>query len=213
MTKGLPRGVVEKRGNYYLRTRKHRLETYIALPKPDDPSFETALCLAREGGEPCSRKKKRWPARHELSLRVVRADAGRTRGYGAGEQAPRWLIILAREARKRAIRKKLEFSLTLPQLLTLARRADNHCEVTGLPFVHDPEGYRRRPFAPSIDRIDSSIGYTFSNVRIVCCCVNAALNEWGDDVFWKMVFAAANGRWGNQFPQGVGEPNKTGSER
>lgn len=44
----------------------------------------------------------------------------------------------------------------------------------------------RRPLAPSIDRIDSSLGYTRQNCRIVCAAVNYAMNVWGEDVLWRL---------------------------
>lgn len=210
MSKGLPRGVVRKRDNYYLRFRILGTETYIPLPKIDDPSFGDALAQARLRHTLTprpERHRRRWPATHHLSAVAIKADRKRSKGYGAGQSPPSWIVNLAREARKRAARKSLLFDLTIPQLGTLVRRADDRCEVSGLPFVHEPGDFRRRPFAPSLDRIDSGQGYTYSNVRIVCCCVNAALNEWGDDVFWMMVFSAVSAGVGEiGSPKGWGNP-------
>jgi hypothetical protein len=61
--------------------------------------------------------------------------------------------------------------------------------VTGLPFEFAGSLYR--PFAPSLDRINAAQGYSLGNVRLVAVIVNAALNQWGDAAFWKMVDAAA----------------------
>jgi hypothetical protein len=44
-------------------------------------------------------------------------------------------------------------------------------------------GRARRPFAPSLDRIDSNQPYSRRNCRLVLQAVNFALNAWGDDVF------------------------------
>jgi hypothetical protein len=51
------------------------------------------------------------------------------------------------------------------------------CELTGTPF--DFSGRKGNPYAPSLDRIDSSKGYTRDNVRLVCFGLNAAMNVWG----------------------------------
>ena len=38
----------------------------------------------------------------------------------------------------------------------------------------------------SLDRIDSSKGYTVENCRLVCTAVNLAMNEWGEDVLERI---------------------------
>lgn len=53
--------------------------------------------------------------------------------------------------------------------------AHGACERTGLPFSE--ELYltaSKDPFAPSLDRIDSSKGYTQDNVQLVCTIYNIA---------------------------------------
>ena len=41
------------------------------------------------------------------------------------------------------------------------------------------DGAAPRPFAPSVDRISSSAGYTVENCRLVCWAVNSFLGVWG----------------------------------
>ena len=60
--------------------------------------------------------------------------------------------------------------------------AKGRCAVTGIAFnTFKPFGARMRPWIPSIDRIKREIGYRRDNIRIVCACVNLALNQFGDD--------------------------------
>ena len=42
------------------------------------------------------------------------------------------------------------------------------------------------PFAPSIDRKKSKLGYTADNIRLVCTAVNFGMGEWGDEVLRKI---------------------------
>jgi hypothetical protein len=67
------------------------------------------------------------------------------------------------------------------------------CGLTGIGFDLRVVGcgQARRPFAPSLHRIDSSAGYTRDNTRLVCQAVNFALNAYGEDMFRDIVLAAA----------------------
>ena len=80
--------------------------------------------------------------------------------------------------RTRAKVKGREFSLT-PEWVE-QRLLAGACEVTGIPFVL---GVFRHAFLPSIDRIDSSKGYTPENCRVVLWMINAAKNDLAEDDF------------------------------
>lgn len=54
------------------------------------------------------------------------------------------------------------------------------CALTGLPFNPTP---LPRYDSPSLDRIKPSLGYVPGNVRVILYCLNAALGNWGEDVF------------------------------
>jgi hypothetical protein len=55
------------------------------------------------------------------------------------------------------------------------------CEVTGIAFdFNKPEQTCKNPYAPSIDRIDSTIGYIKSNTRIVIWQYNLMKGELSD---------------------------------
>lgn len=61
------------------------------------------------------------------------------------------------------------------------------CEVTGLSFDLDkPEGSAKNPYAPSIDRINSNVGYTKENTRIVIWQYNLMKGEIADDELLKL---------------------------
>lgn len=81
--------------------------------------------------------------------------------------------------------------LTVYELYRLYRGSGGRCQVTGVYFDRrKPHGSNRAPFAPSIDRIDNSRGYTADNVRLVCQIANLAMNVWGDAVLRDFIAQA-----------------------
>jgi hypothetical protein len=91
-------------------------------------------------------------------------------------------------------RRRAGKSCDLPPGFTasLFERQGGRCAVTGIRFSLEEytQALVKHPFAPSLDRIDSKVGYTASNVRLVCVAVNFGMNEWGEDVFMRLARAA-----------------------
>ncbi len=88
--------------------------------------------------------------------------------------------LIYNDTRKNAIRRNIPFLLTRLEFDTLVEKADGRCMVSGASFTSERiAGSSRRPYMPSLDRIDCAKGYTQENVRLVCVLVNIALNEWG----------------------------------
>jgi hypothetical protein len=82
----------------------------------------------------------------------------------------------------------LEFSITREDVISKLKQAKYRCAVTGTPLslqVLSHDG--RKPFAPSIDRIDNEKGYTADNCRVVCLAANIAMNTWGEGVLLTML--------------------------
>lgn len=99
-----------------------------------------------------------------------------------------------KKAQYNAEQRGFPFELTMDELMQIGERSKWRCALTKLAFsLNKKEGCKFRPFAPSLDRIDSAKGYTLENCRLVCFAVNAAMNEWGESVF-KVVAAAYCGR-------------------
>jgi len=85
---------------------------------------------------------------------------------------------LLNRCRDRAKEKGMECSLTLEWIKQ--KLLAGVCEVTGISFAKNGS---RHPFMPSIDRIDSSKGYTPENCRVVLWMINAAKNDLTEDDF------------------------------
>lgn len=84
-------------------------------------------------------------------------------------------------------RRKIPFTITVADVMSLLEKANWRCAVSGLPFSSEPVN-GRLPYAPSIDRINNSKGYEPGNCRVVCVLVNLAMNTFGEEALWH-VFA------------------------
>jgi hypothetical protein len=127
------------------------------------------------------RIRKITPGRYELSVGVTDA----TPPIREGVPLPLWArVLVARARRENATRWGAE-AFQADDLVALWREGEGRCMLTGLPFRETAVGLgrARRPFAPSLDRIDSSQAYSRRNCRLVLQAVNFALNSFGDDVF------------------------------
>ena len=95
-----------------------------------------------------------------------------------------WKSVIFIEARKRAKKKGIEYSLTKKDEKKLVNESDGRSDISGMVFCFEKiPGVYRRPWIPSLDRIKSDKGYTKDNVRIINCFENNMLNQFG----WKVV--------------------------
>lgn len=82
---------------------------------------------------------------------------------------------LLTRARNRAKEKGFDFDLDKTWLDEKLKATV--CCKTGIPFIYEADS----PYVPSIDRINSNMGYTKNNCRLVCKIYNFAKNMWTDD--------------------------------
>jgi len=76
--------------------------------------------------------------------------------------------------------KHSEFDIDLD--FVLEKLSKGFCEVTGIPFSYEkPVDSFNNKYSPSIDRIDSKIGYIKSNTRIVIWQYNLMKGEISDN--------------------------------
>lgn len=94
-------------------------------------------------------------------------------------------------ARRRAAAKGQPFLISREFLSSLYEEQGGRCALTGFEFVLDcpSSGWKNHPFSISLDRIDSSKGYSVDNVRFVITAINLAMSEWGEDVFREVIGA------------------------
>lgn len=158
-----------------------------------------------DGGTRWTKLGETWAASREAYERIVTAARGSDwidRNLYPDRRAAvprREQMLLLRNARKNSASRGLECTLTMDDLQRMSDRAGGKCELSGLPFefgvaseMADQQGRRRRLWAASIDRVNSSAGYTPDNCRLVCMAVNAARQEFGDAVLFKIARALSN---------------------
>jgi len=84
------------------------------------------------------------------------------------------------QTRSRAQNRNLEFNITVDFLKRLWNTQDGRCAVT-FKLLHYGLGTGRHKDGISIDRVDSSRGYTKDNVRFICDAVNMMKNNMPDE--------------------------------
>lgn len=109
-----------------------------------------------------------------------------------------WLPALFAQTVQNAKARKIPWELTFDETRVLYTRSKGRCEVTNIPFsieqVNTPLKHFRRPWAPSIDRIDAAKGYAAGNCRLVCVAANYAMGQWGEAVLIEMAKGVARKR-------------------
>ena len=130
------------------------------------------------------------------ALAAISADPGllnveKTDDEILAERIKRTRYNLFNSMRARARNKGL-CSLSKTEFDHLWNASGGSCQLTGIVFRYEKDdGKVKSPWSPSIDRIDSSKGYSPENCRLVCTIDNLSLNEWGDEIFFEMIEAAA----------------------
>jgi hypothetical protein len=99
---------------------------------------------------------------------------------------------MERQARLRAIKYGREFSLPKGWMKERYAAQNGKCAITGRLMVKDRE--RHAPWAPSIDRLDSSKGYTPENSRLIGYIVNCAKNQFTEQELVDMCRAIVQRR-------------------
>lgn len=101
-----------------------------------------------------------------------------------------WLRRTHRRICAKSVKKRWPGAMTLHELTNLMIRSGGKCALTGLAFAeHIKPKAGRDPYAISIDRIDSSLGYTAENSRLILLGVNIALQQWGSRDMLKIAAA------------------------
>lgn len=98
-------------------------------------------------------------------------------------------MLLSRAKRRRPD----NFTITLDFLINKWKEQKGLCALTGLSMLIQ-KGLEGSKLAASINRIDSSIGYTKENSRLVCVYVNGIKGDASDEEFFTFCSRVLNNR-------------------
>lgn len=155
---GLPKYCVAKKGHlgrihYYYQRKDFR----VPLPSPDAPDF---------WDEYNSAESRLPPTDHRIAAEVLGT-------LGSNEKEMRKVFgLIERGAKQRAKRSGREYSLPKGWLYETLMRQQGRCAISGVGIRRSQGRFDR--LGPSIDRIDSSVGYTPQNCHVVALGVNIA---------------------------------------
>ncbi|MHC2867923.1 hypothetical protein ACVIYH_009056 [Bradyrhizobium diazoefficiens] len=170
-----PKHVHSEVSRHGRRIYYYRVGNSPRIRLPDDygsAEFMAAVKLAAESGTAVARDP------------YVRPSFDRTQKQKVGKA----IEEAVKGARQRAATKGIQFDLSTDWVLEQVEAQNFKCCLTSIPFYMATESKSfRNPFAPSIDRIDPSGGYTKTNVRIVVFAINVMLMDWGQDIFERVV--------------------------
>jgi len=106
----------------------------------------------------------------------VKKDPTRTKRLIKKDDLNLFIIDRFHGARNRALKKTLDFDLTIDFLLELWNKQNGKCVITNLQMTHTIlEGKIKTNL--SIDKINPNLGYTKNNVQLVCNIVNVMKSD------------------------------------
>ena len=120
-----------------------------------------------------SSEKKKIQARQLVWRSIDNVDTFPVRMVGNAKVRHRKMCAAGRD---------IQFDITPDYIMVLAILQDGKCAKSGIDLVFASKSNA----TASIDRKDSSIGYTQSNVQLVTADINIAKNDLSDDAFQKM---------------------------
>lgn len=98
------------------------------------------------------------------------------------DPTPKWAQKLVNTANARNRNWASQEVYSMADLIAAWEGCGGCCALSGRAFDLEivGDGQAKRPFAPSLDRIDRHKPYQKDNVRIVLAVANFAMNAWGD---------------------------------
>lgn len=103
-------------------------------------------------------------------------------------KSPRGMIGKGRQMALK--RRPTDNAVTLDELMAMWSSQNGKCVVSGVTMTWG-QG-KTQPTSISIDRVDSALGYTKDNVRLICYQANSFKNRWSDQQMIAMAKSIVN---------------------
>lgn len=173
----------KKYGSSLVGSKTGKLTVIEELDEIDKHKQKLWLCKCECGGE--------------IKLATTRITHNSVASCGCiyhpkGEKNPKWSgyeeisgkywYVINSNAKKRNI----ELSITIEDIWNIFLNQDRKCALTGQPLIMWRTGRKRNTGNASLDRIDSSKGYTIDNVQWVDKDINRLKNKYSIEEFVAM---------------------------
>lgn len=153
--------------------------------------------IRKRNNEQRTEYNRQYRAVHREEYREWERENYKKRSEERRSQAKSWrekrhgtIKMMHLAARLRARKKQISYELSPEFIDVILSSQGDKCVLTGLDFVYESDSeYKVRPFAPSLDRKDTSKGYSLDNIQIVCIIANKARNEYSMEIFDQMCLA------------------------
>jgi len=164
-------------------------------PREKFPTSGQLVCFACLGKKHRARNmewaKKKYREDHEWREKyLLRCKEKRKRRQEAGlfkkyleSSVRRWLYSRTMRARTHANRSKFKYDLSLDFLCDLWEKQKGCCAISNLPMTTKFNSL----YSCSIDRIDSTKGYTEDNVQLLCKAINYAKGHSSREEFTEFM--------------------------
>ena len=169
-----PRNVWQhpRSGLRYFRMSHQGQEIY--RPLPDAPYDSVEFQLAYEEAKQCLKDSRAASARRMLE---------------------QWAGHAVKRASVRARERGMPCTITPADVLGIIEGQKRRCAISKTPF-RIVYAQSTDPYAPSIDRIDNSLGYTKDNIRVVLWAVNVGRMDFSDETYIAVCAAVARAHGG-----------------
>lgn len=139
----------------------------------DEKMFHKAKANVSNGG--LSYKCKACDRKYQLKRYAELDDENRTKRYQSNrkymlENTNGRAIAMVNNSKQRS--RKQGWENTIKASDVVSKIIEGRCEATGVKFRYERSEKGITPFSPSIDRINSSEGYTKANIQVVCSMYN-----------------------------------------
>lgn len=104
----------------------------------------------------------------------------------------RSLVYHWQQARKGAIKRRIDFSITADDIIELWGKQNGLCNLSNMPMTltHGTMTLQN-PTKVSIDRIDSTTGYHKDNIQLVTWQINCAKSVWTNEQLIELCVSVA----------------------
>jgi len=104
----------------------------------------------------------------------------------------RSLIYHWQQARKGAVKRKIDFTITADDLIAMWNSQNGKCALSNMPMTLSHGTHiLQNPTKMSIDRIDSTIGYHKDNIQLITWQLNCGKSVWSNEQLIELCKAVA----------------------